>query len=143
VSAGAAAADLNRVGVTAVGITMDVTNEAQVEAGVASAAASFGRLNILVSNAGIPIVAPLDQMAFSDWKRLLAIHLEGAFLTTRAALRQMSALGMSAKGQLRKSSLAPDFDCFLTHLFVVPKFSCLELAFSDRDTIFQPREHIQ
>jgi 3-hydroxybutyrate dehydrogenase len=46
-----------------------------------------------VSNAGIQIVAPLEEFAFADWKRLLAIHLDGAFLTTRAALRQMYKQG--------------------------------------------------
>src|SRR5205823_3112467 len=50
---------------------------------------AFGRIDVLVSNAGIQIVAPLDEFPFAEWKRLLAIHLDGAFLTTRAALRQM------------------------------------------------------
>ena len=52
---------------------------------------AFGRIDVLVSNAGIQIVAPLEQLAFADWKRLLAIHLDGAFLTTRAALKYMYA----------------------------------------------------
>ena len=46
-----------------------------------------------MSNAGIQIVAPLDQFPFAKWKQLLAIHLDGAFLTTRAALRQMYKQG--------------------------------------------------
>jgi 3-hydroxybutyrate dehydrogenase len=50
---------------------------------------AFGGLDILVSNAGIQIVAPLVDFEFAKWKRLLSIHLDGAFLTTRAALRQM------------------------------------------------------
>ena len=73
----------------AVGVAMDVSSEAQVEAGMAKGIAAFGRLDILVSNAGIQTVAPLDQFEFAKWKQLLAIHLDGAFLTTRAALRQM------------------------------------------------------
>src|SRR6202042_2712026 len=50
---------------------------------------AFGGLDILVSNAGIQIVTPLVDFEFAKWKRLLSIHLDGAFLTTRAALRQM------------------------------------------------------
>jgi 3-hydroxybutyrate dehydrogenase len=73
----------------AIGIAMDVTSEDQVDAGTAKVIATFGRLDILVSNAGIQIVAPVDQFEFSKWKQMLAIHLDGAFLTTRAALRQM------------------------------------------------------
>jgi 3-hydroxybutyrate dehydrogenase len=77
----------------AVGIAMDVTNEAEVEAGMAKAVAAFGRIDILVSNAGIQTVAPIDEFEFAKWKQLLAIHLDGAFLTTRAALRQMYKQG--------------------------------------------------
>jgi len=73
----------------AIGVAMDVTSEEQVEAGTAKVIATFGRLDIVVSNAGIQIVAPVEQFEFAKWKRMLAIHLDGAFLTTRAALRQM------------------------------------------------------
>ena len=72
---------------------MDVTSEAQVEAGMARAVKEFGHLDVLVSNAGIQVVAPLDQFEFAKWKQMLAIHLDGAFLTTRAALRQMFRQG--------------------------------------------------
>jgi 3-hydroxybutyrate dehydrogenase len=73
----------------AIGIAMDVTDEAQVDAGTKKVIDTFGRLDILVSNAGIQTVAPLEQFEFAKWKQMLAIHLDGAFLTTRAALRQM------------------------------------------------------
>jgi 3-hydroxybutyrate dehydrogenase len=84
-----AAKELDASGKRAVGVAMDVSSEPQVETGKARAIAAFGRLDILVSNSGIQTVAPLDQLEFAKWKQLLAIHLDGAFLTTRAALRQM------------------------------------------------------
>ena len=91
--ADATAAELNGTGKNAIGVAMDVTNEAQVEAGMAKAIEIFGKIDILVSNAGIQTVAPLDEFEFAKWKQLLAIHLDGAFLTTRAALRQMYKQG--------------------------------------------------
>src|SRR5499427_9790008 len=73
----------------ALGVAMDVSNEGQVEAGMARVIETFGHLDVLISNAGIQIVAPLVEFEFAKWKKLLSIHLDGAFLTTRAALRQM------------------------------------------------------
>ncbi|MEK1888204.1 MAG: 3-hydroxybutyrate dehydrogenase [Phyllobacterium sp.] len=73
----------------AIGIAVDVTNEAEVEACVAKTVAAFGKVDILVSNAGIQTVAPLHELEFDRWKKLLAVHLDGAFLTTRACLREM------------------------------------------------------
>jgi 3-hydroxybutyrate dehydrogenase len=91
--ADATAAELAGSDRRAIGIAMDVTNEAQVEAGMAKVVATFGRIDILVSNAGIQTVAPLDEFDFGKWKQLLSIHLDGAFLTTRAALKQMYKQG--------------------------------------------------
>jgi 3-hydroxybutyrate dehydrogenase len=85
----ATAKELDPTGKNAIGIAMDVSSETQVEAGTAKVIETFGRLDILVSNAGIQIVSPVVEFDFADWKRMLAIHLDGAFLTTRAAMRQM------------------------------------------------------
>jgi 3-hydroxybutyrate dehydrogenase len=88
-AADATAAELDPTGASAIGVAMDVANEEQVNAGIAKSIARFGALDVLVSNAGIQIVAPIVDFEFAKWKKLLAIHLDGAFLTTRAALRQM------------------------------------------------------
>ena len=88
-AADATAREIDSTGKRAVGIAMDVANEQQVEDGTAKVIKTFGAIDVLVSNAGIQIVAPLVDFEFAKWKRLLSIHLDGAFLTTRAALRQM------------------------------------------------------
>jgi 3-hydroxybutyrate dehydrogenase len=99
-----AIADLNQKGADAtaaelggakkaIGVAVDVTNEAQVDACIAKTVDAFGQLDILISNAGIQTVAPIEEFEFAKWKQLLAIHLDGAFLTTRAALRQMYRRG--------------------------------------------------
>ena len=88
-AAEAAAAEIKRAGGIAMGVAMDVSDEAAVEAGVAATIERFGGVDILVSNAGIQIVKPIDEFPFADWKKMLAIHLDGAFLTTKACLRHM------------------------------------------------------
>jgi 3-hydroxybutyrate dehydrogenase len=88
-AADATAAELDPTGARVIGVAMDVANEEQVNAGIAKSIARFGALDVLVSNAGIQIVDPIVDFEFAKWKKLLAIHLDGAFLTTRAALRQM------------------------------------------------------
>jgi len=88
-AADATAGELDPAGQRALGIAMDVANEDQVNDGIDKAIAAFGALDVLVSNAGIQIVEPLVDFEFAKWKKLLSVHLDGAFLTTRAALRQM------------------------------------------------------
>ncbi len=92
-AARSAAGALDASGERALGVGMDVTDEAQVEAGVEAVAQAFGGVDILVSNAGVQIVGPLETFSFADWKKLLAVHLDGAFLTTRACLQRMYAQG--------------------------------------------------
>ena len=89
----AAAAEIGKTGPKALGLAVDVTREDQVEASVKTAADTFGSVDVLVSNAGIQIVHPLEEFPFAEWKKLLAIHLDGAFLTTRACLKYMYASG--------------------------------------------------
>ena len=92
-AADAAAAEIVGTGGKAIGVAMDVCDEQAVNAGVAATVAAFGGVDILVSNAGIQIVHPIEAFPFADWKKLLAIHLDGAFLTTKACLPHMYRSG--------------------------------------------------
>jgi 3-hydroxybutyrate dehydrogenase len=97
-----AVADLNlsaakdvaaEIGANAMAIAMDVSDEAQVNTAVAAVVKAWGGVDILVSNAGIQIVHPIEAFPFAEWKKMLAIHLDGAFLTTKACLPHMYASG--------------------------------------------------
>jgi 3-hydroxybutyrate dehydrogenase len=92
-AAQAVVAELQAAGATALAVAMDVASEAQVDAGVADVIARLGGVDVLVSNAGIQIIAPVDELTFEQWRRMLGIHLDGAFLTTRACLRHMYKSG--------------------------------------------------
>jgi len=88
-----AAAEIRAAGGKAIAVAMDVTSEEGVAAGVAAAVAAFGGVDILVSNAGIQIVHPVEEFSYADWKKMMAIHVDGAFLTTRACIPHMYKSG--------------------------------------------------
>src|SRR5207245_9402292 len=90
-AADATAREIRATGTDAFAVGMNVAHEAAVEKGVADTMAKYGRIDVLVSNAGVQIVKPVVDFPFADWKRLLAIHLDGAFLTTKACLNHMYA----------------------------------------------------
>jgi len=92
-AAEAAAKEIKSAGGQAIAVAMDVTNEAQVDAGVEATVKALGGVDVLVSNAGIQIISPVQDLSFADWRKMLAIHLDGAFLTTRACLRHMYKSG--------------------------------------------------
>jgi len=126
-AAEAAAAELTRMGPgEAFGVEMDVTSEDAVNAGVAAVAAKWGRVDVLVSNAGIQIVNKIEDFAFSDWKKLISIHLDGAFLTTKACIPYMKKQGGGAiiyMGSVHSKEASP-----LKSAYVTAKHGLLGLA---------------
>lgn len=92
-AATATANDIVKAGGVAMAVAMNVTDETQVDKGVADAVAAFGGIDVLISNAGIQIISPIVELSLDNWKKMLAIHLDGAFLTTRACMRAMIAAG--------------------------------------------------
>ena len=88
-----ASAVAKEIGKSAIAVEMNVTDEKQVDAGIAKVISTLGSVDILVSNAGIQYISPLEELPFSEWKKLLSIHLDGAFLTTRACLKSMYQRG--------------------------------------------------
>ena len=88
-SAEATAQAIRDAGGEALAVAMDVTDEQQVIDGIAKAVATYGQVDVLVSNAGIQIINKITDFKFDDWKKMLAIHLDGAFLTTRECMKDM------------------------------------------------------
>jgi len=92
-AAEATATEFKKQGLAAMSVAADVTDEAQVNAAVEAVVKAWGGVDVLVSNAGIQIVHPLEEFPFAEWKKMIAIHLDGAFLTTKAVLPHMYASG--------------------------------------------------
>ena len=121
------AEDIVRGDGKAIAVAMDVTSEEAVEAGVTETLSQLGGLDVLVSNAGIQIVNRVEDYAFADWKKMLAIHLDGAFLTTKAAIRHMYASGKGGAiiymGSVHSHEASP-----LKSAYVTAKHGLLGLA---------------
>src|SRR6266481_2450179 len=92
-AADAAANEIIAGGGVAIGVAMDVTNEQAVNDGVAAVIGAFGGVDILISNAGIQIVHQIEEFTYAEWKKLMTIHLDGAFLTTKTCLPHMYESG--------------------------------------------------
>jgi 3-hydroxybutyrate dehydrogenase len=101
----------------AMSVAMDVTSEDQVNAGVAAVVAAWGGVDILISNAGIQIVHKMEEYPFADWKKMLAIHLDGAFLTSKACLPHMYAKGSGSiifMGSVHSKEASPLKSAYVT-----------------------------
>lgn len=85
--------EIQKKGHEAMAVGMDVTNEEQVETAIAKVISAYGGVDILVSDAGTQFISPIEDLPFKEWKKLLAIHLDGAFLTTRACIKNMYERG--------------------------------------------------
>lgn len=123
----ATAAELTEMGPgSAIGIEMNVTDEAAVNAGVAQVVHTWGRVDVLVSNAGIQIIHEIEKFPFEEWKKLISIHLDGAFLTSKACLEQMYKQGSGSiilMGSVHSKEASP-----LKSAYVTAKHGLLGLA---------------
>ncbi|SET30431.1 3-hydroxybutyrate dehydrogenase [Marinobacter segnicrescens] len=86
-----AADAIRAAGGEAIALAMDVTDEQAVDDGFKAVADQWGGVDIALANAGIQHIDPIHKLAYADWQKVIDVHLHGAFLVTRAALRQMYA----------------------------------------------------
>lgn len=76
-------------GVKAIAVKCDVSNKAEVDQLVEKTVAEFGKLDIMVNNAGIYPFKPFMEMTEEDWDKVMAVNLRGTFLTSQAAALKM------------------------------------------------------
>ena len=95
---------VDQTGRQAMAVEMDVTDEAQVEALIQRAVDRFGRLDILVSNAGILIAEAVDEFPAGKWRAVLEVNLVGYFLCAKHAARVMKGQGSGAIIQINSKS---------------------------------------
>ena len=96
-AAEAVARELTDAGLSAIAVRMDVSSEEEVEAGFDRMTDAYGACDLVMSNAGIQIVHPFDEYPLADWRKMMAIHADGAFLVARAAFRRMKASGKGGR----------------------------------------------
>jgi NADP-dependent 3-hydroxy acid dehydrogenase YdfG len=87
----ALAADIIKAGGIAIAVEADITDRSQAEAAVASTVAQFGRLDILINNAGLMLLGPVVGADVADWDRMIAVNVQGLLSTTHAALPHLLA----------------------------------------------------
>ena len=89
----------------------DVSNPQQVQAAVDQIAATFGRIDALVNNAGVAVFKPIAETSFEEWREVLGTNLDGAFLCTQACAPVMiksgggSIVNIASISGLRASTL--------------------------------------
>ena len=74
-------------------LQLDICDEDQVEEAVSSAVERFGRLDILINNAGIDVTVPVDELSIEEWDRIMGVNLRAPFLLSRLVFRHMKDRG--------------------------------------------------
>lgn len=88
-----AVAELSGVGVRALSVRCDVSDETQVTDAMATTLEQFGQVDVMVANAGMGLPAPIQDMPLEQWRSVMAVNLDGAFLCFREAARHMIERG--------------------------------------------------
>jgi NAD(P)-dependent dehydrogenase (short-subunit alcohol dehydrogenase family) len=106
-AAQAVAAEIVSSGGKAESLCMDVTKEAMWQEATERIHSANGRLDILVNNAGVPFGKPVADTSLEEWRRVLAVNLDGVFLGTRYGIRAMQAGGGSIVNVASVSGIKP------------------------------------
>lgn len=130
----ATTADIVKAGGTARFLEQDVTRESRWPEVIAATLQAFGRLDVMVANAGIAIAGPLEAMTLDDWRRQQAINVDGVFLSVRSVIAPMRAAGggsiiiMSSVAGLRGSAGLAGYTATKAAVRYFAKSAALELV---------------
>ena len=112
----------------------DVSDPQQVQAGIEKVASTFGRIDALVNNAGVAIFKPIADITFADWRHVMSVNLDGAFLCSQACAPFMAAGGggaivnIASISGLRASTLRVAYGTSKAALIHLTKQQAVELA---------------
>ena len=129
-AAAAALGDADRV----LGLPCDVADPARVQSSVDAIAARFGRIDALVNNAGVAVFKPIGETSFAEWREVLSVNLDGAFLCTQACVPVMrrsgggSIVNISSISGLRASTLRVAYGTSKAALIHLTKQQAVELG---------------
>ncbi|MEO6758372.1 MAG: SDR family oxidoreductase [Saprospiraceae bacterium] len=85
--------EIDQTGGKAMALAVDIRDEAQVIAVMQKVIHQFGRIDVLINNAGIGIFKPVDDFSSDDWDQVMDVNVKGSFLLSKAALPHMKAAG--------------------------------------------------
>jgi meso-butanediol dehydrogenase/(S,S)-butanediol dehydrogenase/diacetyl reductase len=124
-------ADADRV----LAVPCDVSDPAQVQAAVDRVAETFGRIDALVNNAGVAVFKPIGDTSFAEWRQVLSVNLDGAFLCSQACVPHMlrggrggAIVNIASISGLRASTLRVAYGTSKAALIQLTKQQAVELG---------------
>ena len=128
-------AQINEAGGECIFVLLDVTQESQWQHAVETAVARFGRLDVLVNNAGIVLRGILEDTSAEDWDKVMDVNAKGVFLGTRAAISEMKKSGggsivniSSISGIVGQSDIQPVYNASKGAVRIFTKSAAIQNA---------------
>ena len=128
-------AEINETGGRALYVHLDVTQESDWENAVATAVTRFGKLDVLVNNAGIAIFSVGDDATVEEWDRVMDVNAKGVFLGTKAAIPEMRKAGggsivniSSISGMIGQDNIHPGYNASKGAVRLLTKSTAIQHA---------------
>ncbi len=133
-----AVADLEAAGAVAMSVVVDVADEDQADAATGATLDRFGRIDTLIANAGVSLPGPIHTLPLEQWRAVMTVNLDGAFLCFRAAAAHMierggggALIGVSSTSAIHGASGNEAYSASKTALLGLVRGLAVELARHD------------